>query len=110
MSTSLPTINESRNDVDEGLMIPDGISESSFNVLKTAVPYGTRRSAVVMRDRDDSDIRVCAPFNEMVKEDIKSTQSTPPLTKTRDDIEDDNTSESSSLDVLMRYISCTPIS
>ena len=117
MSTSLPTINESRNDLEEGLMIPDDISESSFNVLKrymgcSPIPYGTSRSTLVTtRDRDGSDIRVCAPSNEAVKEDIKSTQ--PPLTsvigETRNDKEDD-TSKSSSLDVLLRYIGCTPIS
>ena len=72
------------------------------------IPYGTRR--LTTRDRDDSDNRVDAPSKEeTVKEDIKSTQRLPPLTQTRDDIEDD-TSESSSLDVLMRYTGCTPIS
>jgi len=116
LSTSLPTINESRNDAEEeGFMIPDDISESSFNVLKrymgcSPIPYGTRRSTVATRDRDDNGIRVCAPSNEMVKEDIKSTQSPSlPLTQTRDDIKDD-TSEASSLDVLLRYVGCTPIS
>ena len=115
MSTSLPTINESRNDVEEeGFMIPDDMSESSFTVLKrymgySSTPYGSKRP-VVARDRDHN--RVDAPSNEdTVKEDIKSTQPPSlPLTQTRDDIEDDNASETSSLDVLMRYIGCTPIS
>jgi len=119
MSSSLPTINESRNDVEEEglIMIPDDMSETSFTVLKrymgcSPIPYLTRRSMLVTtRDRDDSDIRVCAPFNEMVKEDVKSSQQLPPpLTQTRDDKEDDNTSDKSLLDVLMRYISCNPSS
>lgn len=117
MLTSLPTINESRNDVEEEglIMIPDDISESSFNVLKrymgcSPIPYGARRSAVVMRDRDDSDNRVCAPSNQdTVKDDVKSTQPLP-LTQTKDGIEDDNASETLSLDVLLRYVGCTPIS
>ena len=117
MSTSLPTINESRNDVDVEerlIMLPDDMSESSFNVLKrymgcSSVPYGTRRSTLVTRDRDDSDIRVDTPSKEAVK-DVKSTQPpSPPLTQTRGDIEDD-TLETSSLDVLMKYIGCAPIS
>jgi len=114
LPTSLPTINESRNDVEEEglIMIPDDMSESSFNVLKrymgcNSIPYGTRRSTLVMRD--DSDIRVCAPSKEDTdKEAVKSTQP-PPLTQTRDGIKYD-TSETSSLDVLMRYIGCTPTS
>jgi len=119
LSSTLPTINESRNDVEEeGLMIPDDISESSFNVLKrymgcSPIPYGTRRSTLTTRDRDDSHNRVDAQSNEMVKEDIKSTQLLPLTSvmcdETRDDIKDD-TSEASSLDVLLRYIGCTPIS
>ena len=115
MSTSLPTINESRNDVEDGLMIPDDMSESSFNVLKrymgcSPIPYGSKRPVVTTRDRDDRDIRVDASQKEE-DPDIKSTQPPSlPLTQTRDDIEDDSTSEASSLDVLMIYISCTPIS
>ena len=111
--STLPTINESRNDVEEERLITDDISESSFNVLKrymgcSHIPYGTRR--LVMRDRGDNDNRVDAPPNEMVKENVKSSQQPPPPLTQTNGIEDDNTSEISSLDVLMRYISCTPIS